>query len=163
MKYASRTAIDVGVLQTLLDACVAQRALTGGHCPGCQCGGVEPIDRIIARVQKHLADGVALEWSDRSIVVPDNIFAVADAIISCALDHHYDRGEGVPWGLSAAERAACLPVVARHLAAVNLDWEEHTVDLDETQSTALFADLVAALIRAGSSRPTCAPQAENVK
>lgn len=146
--YRDMTVISVSALEVLVDTCVSLRARAGDHCPGCRRGGVEGVEQALKAARR--AEWVrTLEWSDRAINVPDNVFGVADGIVSCALDHGSDRGNGVPCGMSSAERDACLPVVAKHLSAVNPQWLTHSVDLDESQRLALFADLVAALIKSG--------------
>jgi len=93
-------------------------------CPSCTCGMTE------------------ITWSDRqSYVSLSDVGEVIDAIIHCALDHSYDRGNGVPYGLPEPVRDAALPIVAKHLAAVRPDWLQNTVNLGATERDALYRDL----------------------
>lgn len=104
-------------------------------CPYCICGQVE------------------LTWSDRSFTVfPDDMDEVAETIIACALDHYYDRYNGVPDGLGKEVEAAVSPVVAKHLAAVNPDWRTVSIDMTEVDLAAFKTELIATL-RATSVKP----------
>lgn len=103
------------------------------ECPGCTCGLL------------------ALEWRRRRLHVhPEDVEALAAAIVDCALDHPHLRPEtGVPWGLPPALRTAALPIVEKHLSAANKLWWRDGVYLCDARREALRADLVAALRAAG--------------
>jgi hypothetical protein len=97
-------------------------------CPCCTCGLSE------------------VTWSDRCADINiHDVDEVAWTIISCSLDHSYDRpDDGVPYGLPDKMAEAARPIVNRHLSKVRPDWKEHTVDLDMPGREALFAELVQA-------------------
>ena len=98
------------------------------ECPTCVCGLTE------------------LTWSDRGAHVNyEDAEQVADMVVSCALDHQCDRGDGVPWGMQDGEEAVIRPIVARHLAAVCPDWLHRSVSMNAEQRAAFMRDLVAAL------------------
>ena len=64
-----------------------------------------------------------INWSDRECVIDDDPEQIAAAVVACAVDHSYDRGQtGVPWGLSDEERELCKPIVAKHLGAIDPEW-----------------------------------------
>lgn len=93
-----------------------------------------------------------INWSDRECVIDDDPEQIAAAVVACAVDHSYDRGQtGVPWGLSDEERELCKPIVAKHLGAIDPEWRERTVYLTEVQKLA-FRREVAAALTAGRSR-----------
>jgi len=98
-------------------------------CPCCTCGQME------------------LSWSDRSwYVYPDDIVAIVNAIISCALDHYYDRYDGVPHGLTWIKKGlddAVRPIIVKHLSAINSEWEDHSVDMNESQRKSFREELLA--------------------
>lgn len=98
-------------------------------CPCCTCGKIE------------------LSWSDRiTHAFPDDYHSLACAVMCCALDRSYDRaGDGVPYGFTGAQRAACAPIVDKYLSAVNPKWREHTVDISPTAHASMLAELEAAL------------------
>jgi hypothetical protein len=81
----------------------------------------------MARPTLHESPTYTLTWSDREVTAHD-LFSVAETVVNCALDHHYDRMDGVPYGLPEDVRRRLLPVVARHLAAKRADWRDHTVE-----------------------------------
>lgn len=88
-----------------------------------------------------------LTWSDRECTVDyEDIPQLADEVASCALDHSYDRGDGIPWGMTEEDAAAVRPVVCRYLSAIRPDWLDHTVYMSEEQRDAFVADLIAALL-----------------
>lgn len=90
---------------------------------------------------------VSLSWSDReAYVYPNDLEKIANTIVNCALDHSYDRYEGIPYGLHAIHRKledALEPIVAKHLAAINPQWQEHTVDMNPEQREAFWAELLS--------------------
>ena len=95
------------------------------HCTSCTCGLT------------------AVEWSDRSGYVnladPNDI---ADVVVNCALDHSYDRpGTGIPYGYPATLETLLIPVVAKHLSAINPAWKDETVYMDKAAQAAFLADL----------------------
>lgn len=95
--------------------------MSGKHCPTCTCGLTH------------------VEWSDRegwvNLSDPES---VVSAVMSCALDHSYDRtGDGIPHGFPDKLREKLAPIVAKHLSAVEPDWKNKTVymDLDDDEDT----------------------------
>ena len=102
---------------------------------------------LLTRLADYEAPRYYLQWSDReSKVRVDDPAAIADAVVSCALDHSYDRGNGVPYGLPDDMTARLRPIVARHLAAKRPDWLEHTVDMDGEERESLLRDVLAAVV-----------------
>ena len=93
-----------------------------------------------------------LEWSDREArVYIDDLEDVAGSVVSCALDHSYDRPRGgLPWGLPEEWRPLLAPVVEKHLTAMRPDWEEHTVYMEHAQRVAFLADVLDVLKAAPS-------------
>lgn len=97
-------------------------------CPDCTCGRIE------------------LSWSDRRThVFPDDLDEIARVVVNCALDHSYDRGRGVPYGLEDKQEDTLLPVVARHLAAVDAEWRDRSVSMSPEQRETFLCDVRAAL------------------
>jgi hypothetical protein len=85
---------------------------------------------------------VRLTWSDRECTVhPDDFW---QTVMSCALDHSYDRGDGIPDGLPSEYADAFAPVIERHLSAVDPEWADKTVSLTHEQYMAFEADMHAA-------------------
>lgn len=97
------------------------------ECPYCTCGQVE------------------LTWSDRGVsVFLDDHEGVADAVMSCALDSHFDRNRtGVPWGLPEKLREVFAPVVAKHLSAQDPDWDNVTIYMSEKDKQNFLEELIA--------------------
>lgn len=105
-------------------------------CPTCTCGLTH------------------VEWSGREgwvdLADPKSVVAT---VLHCALDHSYYRtGTGVPYGIPEKLAGALAPIVAKHLSAVEPDWENKTVymDLDDdndTQRNAFRAELIAAVTK----------------
>jgi hypothetical protein len=99
-------------------------------CPHCVCGLT------------------AMEWSDRERWVdandPDE---VANTIVMCALDHSYDRFDGVPygWWCSDEKKIELRIVVAKHLSAVDPEWRDTSIIMNDVQRAALKADLIKVL------------------
>ena len=94
-----------------------------------------------------------LSWSDRKVdVAAHDIPAIADVVMTCALDHSYDRGDGVPYGLPREVREALAPVVAQHLSAKSPDWREHSVELWGEERERL-CEAVLAVLRATCTSP----------
>lgn len=85
------------------------------HCETCTCGLTY------------------IYWSDReSHVDLTSPGKVAEAVMSCALDHSYDRtGTGIPYGFPDGLADALTPIVAKHLSAVEPDWEHKSVYMDD--------------------------------
>ena len=100
------------------------------ECPCCTCGQIE------------------VSWSDRArFIYPDDDGEVVRVIVSCALDHSYDRtSTGVPYGLNCSLRDAAAPVVEKHASAVNPDWQNKSIDMTEEQRAAFEADLLACVL-----------------
>jgi hypothetical protein len=71
--------------------------------------------------------------------------AVAQVVVSCSLDHSYNRDGcgGVPWGLTERLREALKPVVARHLSLVEPEWEKKTVSMEERQKETFMQEVTA--------------------
>jgi hypothetical protein len=94
---------------------------------------------------------VKLEWSDRHHWVhPDDLEAIADCVMYCALDHTYDRtSDGVPWGVPDAWRPVLAAVVDRHASAACPGWSDarrpKRVEVLDDQRAAFVADLLSAL------------------
>lgn len=101
------------------------------HCETCTCGLTH------------------VEWSDRQGWVDLNKpESVAGVVINCALDHSYDRtGDGVPYGIPDDLRERLAPIVAKHLSAVEPNWKDKTVymDQDDGRRKRFLQDLVNAL------------------
>ena len=98
-------------------------------CPDCRCGTIK------------------LCWSDREAhVFPDDLDRIAEVVFNCALDHSYDRHDGVPDGLDDARTKRLVKVVAEHLGRINPAWRDVTVSMpDEGAQAAFLRDLRAAL------------------
>ena len=81
------------------------------NCPNCTCGMIE------------------LTWSDRAaFVFPEDAEGIADAIVSCAFDHYYDRTDtGVPDGLPDEISVVCAEIVARRLDVFYPGWRDSTI------------------------------------
>jgi hypothetical protein len=76
---------------------------------------------------------IRLSWSDRDCwVYQDDVDGIADVILSCAFDHCYDRGNGVPYGFSLQEETRLKSIVADHLSRFNPKWEDNTVYCDHS-------------------------------
>lgn len=103
-------------------------------CPSCKCGLTE------------------LTWSDRGDYVDyEDAEQVASVVVFCALDHEYDRGEGVPWGMDPKEADLLRPIVARHLVAIHPGWRHKTVTMNAEQREAFRHEIIAVL-RAARNR-----------
>lgn len=108
-----------------------------------------------------------LSWSDRKVdVAVLDLPAIADVVAGCALDHSYDRGDGVPYGLPRDVREALAPVVAQHLSAKRPDWLKHTVEMSEDERERMRDEVltvlratVAACEPAGTDERDAAPAA----
>ena len=99
-------------------------------CPCCICGQIE------------------LMWSDRvAHVFIDNFAGIADVIVACVLDHHYDRGDGIPMGLSSATADRLGPIIERHLSAKAPDWRKRTVEFNDEEREHLYNDIMAVLLK----------------
>lgn len=102
------------------------------NCPNCTCGMIE------------------LTWSDRTaFVFPDDAHGIADAIVSCVLDHSYDRTDtGIPYGLPDEIFAACAEIVDRHMSAGFPRWKDNTIPCSQESKNViapLRQELVAKL------------------
>lgn len=81
-------------------------------------------------------------WSDRvAWVHPDDLDELAQMVVNCALDHHYDRGGGVPWGFAKDMSEQLAVVVDRHLGAVRKDWIGHTVSMEPAARAAFLKEV----------------------
>lgn len=98
----------------------------------------------LARPKGHEDATYTLTWSDREVTAHD-LFSVAETVVNCALDHHYDRMDGVPYGLPDDMRKRLLPVVALHLAKKRADLKDHTVEMSKVERDALRGDVLAVL------------------
>ena len=98
-------------------------------CPCCTCGQVQ------------------LSWADRSpCVFLDDLEQVAEAVVCCALDHHYDRTDtGVPYGLPDAWTEALAKVVARHLDAGDPAWRDRTARVSHEALEAMRSAILSTL------------------
>lgn len=96
-------------------------------CPCCTCGMIQ------------------LFWSDREPYVFNDPESIANAVVNCALDHSYDRGDGVPHGLDDETSDRLRPIVAAHLAAKNLDWLNHSVHMTDEERNRFYADVLGEL------------------
>lgn len=97
------------------------------ECPCCTCGQIE------------------LSWSDRAAhVYPNGADGIVNAIVSCALDHSYDRTKnGVPYGLPREIEDEAAIIVEKHLSAVNPNWKAHTVDMSHEQKKVFREELLS--------------------
>jgi len=87
-----------------------------------------------------------LLWSDREVFVdPNDPADLAKAIVNWALDHSYDRGDQLPCGLRKDLSEAILPVVGRHLSAINRDWKGRTIYMDKESTGRFLSDVEAAI------------------
>ena len=101
-------------------------------CPNCRCGQIR------------------LGWSDREVYVfSEDLDSFAAVILNCALDHAYERGKGVPYGLDWDLECKLQHVVTKHLSAKDSDWLNNTVDLDDTERESFLYDIISVLKRAG--------------
>jgi hypothetical protein len=97
------------------------------HCETCTCGLTH------------------VEWSDRgSWVDLTNPQDIANVICACALDHSYDRDDGIPCGFPSEVADALAPVIAKHLSAIEPDWENKTVSMEDVQRRAFMQELTEA-------------------
>ena len=102
------------------------------ECPSCTCGLTE------------------ISWSDREGYIdlsdPQDI---ADTFLNIALDHSYDRNDGIPYGdLPDSLIELIRPVLDAHLGAIEPDWRNKTVYMyDKPESKAEFR---SALLKAAT-------------
>lgn len=106
------------------------------ECGYCACGQVE------------------YSWSDRDGHCFANARELTKVICNWALDHYYDRGEDLPYGLPENVRVAGLRVVDRHLSAIQPDWRNHSVNMDDAQRRAFKAELRTTITQVLNERPT---------
>lgn len=97
------------------------------ECPCCTCGQIE------------------LSWSDRdAYVYPNDADGIADAIVSCSLDHSYDRtANGVPYGMPRNIEDGVVFIVEKHLSVINPNWKAHTIDMNHEQKKAFREELLS--------------------
>lgn len=106
------------------------------ECPYCACGQIE------------------YSWSDREGHCFPTANNLTDVIRNWALDHYYDRGEDLPYGLPTDIKVAALPIVEKHLSPLTTDWRSHTVNMNDEQSKAFTLELKATIKRVLNERPS---------
>ena len=99
------------------------------HCDTCTCGLV------------------AVEWSDRSgYYDPDDADSIVETVMSCCLDHSYDRTDnGIPYGMDDKYSELLAPVIATWFRQHHPEWFDHTVWLTEPERIALKQVLLTAV------------------
>lgn len=110
-----------------------------GHLPGPQ-QGLTQYERILAnRCSQdggtHVDKEIVLSWSDRELVTCMTPGHLAQAVVSVALDHGYDRGD-----LSSLSRHhAVAPMVERariHMDGRWPDWRDRTINVSDEERAA---------------------------
>ena len=107
----------------------------------------EAVRLLEERKAKEIYDSecVQLEWSDRRGVYHPSEFW--SAVLYCSLDHSYDRvNDGIPYGscgdgIPDELEIAFRPIIEKHLSAVEPEWKEKTVYMNEEQRDAFKEEL----------------------
>ena len=107
----------------------------------------EAVRLLEERKAKEIYDSecVQLEWSDRREVYHPSEFW--SAVLYCSLDHSYDRvNDGIPYGscgdgIPDELEIAFRPIIEKHLSAVEPEWKEKTVYMNEEQRDAFKEEL----------------------
>ena len=99
-------------------------------------------EQRLAEAEKKLqynSECIRMEWSDRVGVYHPTQFY--EAVLSCSLDHYYDRGDGMPWAMPDNFRKLFAPIIEKHLSAIKPDWKEKSVYMNNEQRAAFESEL----------------------